>query len=162
MYITKLFVPAMLVLSGLAQARPAAADTDVVALSAQDTSLLSDTALLSRHDPDSSDPDPEERSAREDEAAKDLGAREPRPQSQRPWCRDDEYWDRFWRRCRRYPPLPRPVCRREERAYCGRGRRDWVPYGEFSSLSLSLSPCYAYVLDLTYSLLAWFWWRMVG
>lgn len=54
MYITKLFVPAMLVLSGLAQARPAAADTDVVALSAQDTSLLSDTALLSRHDPDSS------------------------------------------------------------------------------------------------------------
>ncbi|KAI1122233.1 hypothetical protein F5Y10DRAFT_254568 [Nemania abortiva] len=137
MYITKLFVPAMLVLSGLSQARPAG-DEGAIEAQGDSFSLLTATAnlaLVPRQDPDSSDPDQhaQELDARdEDPSAQDLSARAPAPEPQRPrpWCRDDEYWDRFWRRCRRYPPFPRPRCRFGERPYCGRGRRDWVPYDE--------------------------------
>ncbi|KAI0099864.1 hypothetical protein GGR51DRAFT_387006 [Nemania sp. FL0031] len=79
MYINKLFVPAMLVLSGLAQARPA---DDDGAIEAQDTSLLTaaaNLALLPRQDPDSSDPDKRavEFNARDDDpSTQDLGTRQ--------------------------------------------------------------------------------------
>ncbi|GAW23721.1 hypothetical protein ANO14919_132960 [Xylariales sp. No.14919] len=91
MYISKLVFPAVLLLSGAAQAL---APNDGF-VEARDPNLpreAEEPALFRREEPDT------------DEAAPELGARAPEPEPQfRHRCRHWEYWDRHARRCRRRP-----------------------------------------------------------
>ncbi|KAI0468925.1 hypothetical protein F4859DRAFT_489421 [Xylaria cf. heliscus] len=135
MYISKLLLPAMLALRGLAQAT---ASSDEGALEARETDKLSTLARDSSDPQQGSDPSSMQsdavaelvaEDAEDDPQDQELSARDTGTLERRRWCRQGNRWHRH---CRR--PLPRPWCPRDQRPYCirGRWRREAVPYDPYN------------------------------
>ncbi|KAI1162938.1 hypothetical protein F5B18DRAFT_622068 [Nemania serpens] len=117
MYITKIFLPAMLALSGLSQAR-LASDESAIEAQATEPSLLTapeGTVFALEQDTNAAGTDNSINIDAMSASAEELGARdeaESADEEQRRRCRRREYWDESRRRCRR--------CRRFSRDRCYR------------------------------------------
>ncbi|KAI1824981.1 hypothetical protein F4861DRAFT_538434 [Xylaria intraflava] len=111
MYISKFLVPAILALTGLAQANAVTGEGALEARAGDILAAGENAAWLDNRDVSEADINLSER------------------QDYRGRCRDNEYYDQDQRRCRRFEVMDRPSCRFGERAYCGRGRSDLVRYG---------------------------------
>ncbi|KAI1186153.1 hypothetical protein F5B17DRAFT_405166 [Nemania serpens] len=114
MYITKIFLSAMLALSGLAQARQAFDEGAIEARAAEPNMLAArdDAAFAIKQDPKIAGADDATKMEVTSTSAEELDARHEAEESQRSRCRSNEYWDDRRRRCRR--------CRRFRRGRCDR------------------------------------------